>query len=444
MNKSDSERIESVLLSTGMQKAEGPEEADVVIINSCSVRESAEHRVMGQVHNLNLLKKQNPNLKIALTGCMPGRDKDGKIKARLEEVDFYFPIFDILKLPEMLGQGSVIPGLTRNPVEACDERYLSVRPVNDIKHKAFVTIQTGCDQYCTYCVVPYARGREVNRSVKDILEEIRDLAQDGCVEVTLLGQIVNNYVASDPENFSKNNPYKKSDFAKLLWEVNQIEGIKRIHWTGPHPVYMTDEVIDALTLPNQVNFLHLPVQSGSNEILSKMNRKHTREFYLDLVNKIKAKKPDIAIGTDIIVGFCGETEEQFQETVDLYKQCDFDIAYLAQYSNRSGTAAAKAFKDDVSHTEKERRWFILQHLMEEIVMRKNQKYVGQTVSVLVDKCEDGACVGNSSEMKVVSFAGNESLIGKVVDVKIEEAKEWVLRGEIYDLNYKIQETNKFK
>ena len=416
MNKSDSEKIESVLLFAGLKKAEGPEEADVVIINSCSVRESAEHRVMGHVHNLNLLKKQNPNLKIALTGCMPGRDKDGKIRARLEEVDFYFPIFEIVRLPEML------------ELKSTNKNYLSVRPVSEIKYKAFVTIQTGCEQYCTYCVVPYARGREVNRSVKDILAEIKDLAQKGCVEVTLLGQIVNNYIAPDLENFSKNNPYKKSDFAKLLWEVNQIDGIKRIHWTGPHPAYMTDEVIDALTLPNQVNFLHLPVQSGSNEILRKMNRKHTREFYLDLIKKIKAKKPDIAIGTDIIVGFCGETEKDFQDTVDLYKQCDFDIAYLAQYSNRSGTAAAKAFKDDISHAEKEKRWFILQHLMEEIVGRKNQKYVGQVVSVLVDSCKDGVCVGNSSEMKMVQFDGDPGLIERVVDVRIEEAKEWILYG----------------
>ena len=181
MNKSDSERIESVLLSTGMQKAEGPEEADVVIINSCSVRESAEHRVMGQVHNLNLLKKQNPNLKIALTGCMPGRDKDGKIKARLEEVDFYFPIFEVMRLPELLG------------LKPAGGDYLSVRPVSKIKYKAFVTIQTGCEQYCTYCVVPYARGAEINRPVKDILGEIEDLARNGCVEVTLLGQIVNNF-----------------------------------------------------------------------------------------------------------------------------------------------------------------------------------------------------------------------------------------------------------
>ncbi len=400
MNKSDSERIESVLLSVGMKKAGGPDDADLVILNTCSVRESAEHRVMGQVHNLNVLKKQNPNLKIAITGCMPGRDKDGKIRARLEEVDFYFPIFEIVKLPEWLG------------LKSTTENYLSVKPINELKYKAFVTIQTGCDEYCTYCVVPYARGPMIDRPMKEILGEIEELAKNGCVEVTLLGQIVNKY----------------KDFAKLLQEINKIDGIKRIHWTGPHPVYMTDEIIDALILPNQVNFLHLPVQSGSNEILRKMNRKHTREFYLDLVKKIKAKRPDIAIGTDIIVGFCGETEKDFQDTVDLYKECDFDIAYLAQYSNRSGTAAAKAFKDDVSHPEKEKRWFVLQHLMEEIVGRKNQKYVGQIVSVLVDSCKDGECVGNSSEMKMVSFSGSEDLIGKVVDVRIHEAKEWVLYG----------------
>lgn len=421
MNKHDSELIESVLLSAGMEKAGGADDADLVILNTCSVRESAEHRVMGQVHNLNILKKQNPNLKIAITGCMPGRDKDGKIRARMEEVDFYFPIFEIVKLPDMLlslrtkrsnlvGDLDCRVGAFTAPPR--NDGYLSVKPVNELKYKAFVTIQTGCEEYCTYCVVPYARGPMIDRPMKDILNEIEELAKNGCVEVTLLGQIVNKY----------------KEFAKLLQEINKIDGIKRIHWTGPHPIYMTDEIIDTLILPNQVNFLHLPLQSGSNEILRKMNRKHTREFYLDLIKKIKNKKPDIAIGTDIIVGFCGETEEDFQDTVDLYKQCDFDIAYLAQYSNRSGTAAAKAFKDDVSHAEKEKRWFVLQHLMEEIVGRKNQKYVGQIVSVLVDSCKDGVCVGNSSEMKMVQFKGDSSLIGKIINVKIHEAKEWILYG----------------
>lgn len=403
MNKNDSERIESVLLSAGMEKAGGPEDADLIILNSCSVRNASEQRVIGLVHNFNELKKQNPNLKIAVTGCMPGRDKDGALKKRFAGVDFYFPIFDVLKLPGLLRRSYLAP---RN------DDYLSIMPHRDVKYKAFVTIQTGCEEFCTYCVVPYARGPVVNRPMKDVLGEIRDLAQDECLEVTLLGQIVN----------------KHHDFAELLQRINEIEGIKRVTWTAPHPIYMTDEIIDALNLPKQVNYLHLPVQSGSDEILRKMNRKHGRDFYINLIKKIRAKRPDIAIGTDIIVGFCGETEEQFQETVDLYKQCDFDIAYLAEYSTRSGTAADKAFKDDVPQKEKKRRWQVLQDLMEETTLRKNQKYVGQTVSVLVDKCEDGACVGNSSEMKVVSFSGDESLIGKVISVKIIEAKEWILYG----------------
>ncbi len=389
MNKNDSERIESVLLSAGMKKAGGPEDADLIILNSCSVRNASEQRVIGLVHNFNELKKQNPNLKIVVTGCMPGRDKDGKLKRRLSGVDFYFPT------PR-------------------GDNFLSINPTRDVKYKAFVTIQTGCGQYCSYCVVPYARGKEINRPFQDILQEVSDLAQNGCVEITLLGQIVNKY----------------PDFAKLLHEINKIDGIQRINWTASHPLFMADEVIDALNLPKQVNYLHLPVQSGSDEILRKMNRKHTRDFYIDLIKKIRAKRPDIAIGTDIIVGFCGETEEQFQETVDLYKQCDFDIAYLAEYSTRSGTAADKAFKDDVPQKEKKRRWQVLQDLMEETTLRKNQKYVGQTVSVLVDKCEEGMCIGNSSEMKVVSFAGDLGLIGKVINVKIEEAKEWILCGSL--------------
>lgn len=400
MNKNDSERIESILVSAGMEKAGGPEEADLIILNSCSVRNASEQRVIGLVHNFNELKKQNPNLKIGVTGCMPGRDKDGRLRKRLVGVDFYFPIYEAVYLPEWLG------------LKSTTDDFLSVKPTNELKYKAFVTIQTGCDEYCAYCVVPYARGRVINRPMGDILQEIKELAMNGCLEVTLLGQIINKY----------------DNFASLLQKINNIEGIKRINWTASHPAYLTDEIIDALTLSKQVNYIHLPVQSGSNEILRKMNRKHDRDFYINLIKKIRAKRSDIAIGTDIIVGFCGETEEQFQETVDLYKHCDFDIAYLAEYSTRSGTTADKAFKDDVPQKEKKRRWQILQDLMEKTTWHKNQKYVDQTVKVLVDKCEAGECVGNSSEMKMVSFSGDQSLIGKLINVKIKEAKEWILYG----------------
>jgi tRNA-2-methylthio-N6-dimethylallyladenosine synthase len=279
-------------------------------------------------------------------------------------------------------------------------------------------------------VVPFSRGLELNRSLKEILEEAKELALHGCLEITLLGQIVNHYIAPDPEYFSPNNPYTKSDFAKLLWELNQIDGLHRIHYTAPHPIFMTEEVIDALTLPKSVNFLHLPVQSGNDEVLRRMNRRHKRDFYIDLVRRIREKKPDIALGTDIIVGFCGETEEQFEDTVDLYKQCDFDISYSAQYSTRSGTLAVKAFKDDVAKEEKKRRWWVLQKLMEETVLRKNQKYLGQKVSILVEECANGWCSGNTREMKRARFKGDESFIGQIVEIEIFKVEEWILYGKI--------------
>jgi tRNA-2-methylthio-N6-dimethylallyladenosine synthase len=224
-------------------------------------------------------------------------------------------------------------------------------------------------------------------------------------------------------------------FAALLWEVNQIPGIERIHWIAADPQYLSDFQIQALALPRQINYLHLPAQSGSNEILKKMNRKYTREEFLEKIKKVRAVRPDMAIGTDLIVGFCGETPAQFEETLDLYRQCDFDIAYPAMYSERSGTAAAKAFKDDVPKAEKKRRWEAVQKLMEETVFIKNQKYLNKTISVLVENCEDGICSGNSSELKLAQFPGAPDLIGKIVSVRVTRPEMWVLRGKISDIGY---------
>ncbi len=424
MNKNDSERIESIFSRLHMVSTDVEGEADVILLNSCSVRQAAEDRIYSMVHNFEVLKGRNPNLIVAVTGCMPGRDKDGVMKKKMPSVDLFFPTKDMVHLPKWLGE--LNPALAR--MEDLEEHYLTLRPTVKKTTQAFVTIQTGCNHFCTYCVVPFARGLEVNRSLKQILDEVQDLAVHGCLEVTLLGQIVNHYIAPDPEFFRPENPYKQSDFAKLLWELNQIEGIERIHWTAPHPIFMTDEVIDALTLPKQVNFLHLPVQSGNDEVLRRMNRRHKRDFFIDLVKRIREKKPDIALGTDIIVGFCGETPEQFEETVDLYKQCDFDISYSAQYSTRSGTLAVKAFVDDVTREEKKRRWWVLQKLQEEIVLRKNQSYVGRRVSVLVEECANGWCNGNTREMKRARFKGDESYVGKIVEIEIFKAEEWMLYG----------------
>ncbi len=429
MNKNDSERIAGFLSDFGLESTEKPEEADVLLVNTCSVRAHAEQRIFGFVHNWNKFRENKPNLIIGITGCLPGYDRDGKIKKRFEKVDLYFPIIDLPRLPEKLNK--INPELF--PIEKSKQlsEYWEYEPVRQNNFSASITIQNGCDNFCTYCIVPYSRGREKNRPLKEILTEIKNLDKKKYPEIDLLGQVVNNYRAPDPDNFSKQNPYReKDDFAALLWEVNQIEGIDRIFFTAPDPQYFTDFQIEALTLPKVMNYLHIPVQSGDNQVLKKMNRKYTREDYIDLIKKIRQAKPEITIGTDIIVGFCGETEEQFQNTLYLYQQCDFDISYHAKYSTRPGTVADKLFIDDVSEEIKKERWERIQEIMEKRTLEKNQVYQDKIVSVLVTEYKNGNCHGNSREMKLVSFSGDSSLVGKIVEVRIERPERWILFGKM--------------
>jgi tRNA-2-methylthio-N6-dimethylallyladenosine synthase len=489
MNKNDSERIAAILASLGMVATEEEEEADVIILNTCSVRQSAEERIFGAQKKYLAYKKERPEVIVGVTGCMPGRDKEHAFHKRLPGTDLYFATHEMIHLPRWIAElrpewfevasssVSVVPdeaeaeirdpGLlnpmvwTRRPVRSITpqvlvparlrdphcpatrlqysdsnnvKNYLSVSPLRAPSAQAFVTIQTGCHQFCTYCVVPYARGLEKNRSAKDILDECRKLIEEGVIEITLLGQAVNAYRAPDPETFSKANPFH-DHFAALLWEINSLSGLARVHWTASHPNYMMDEVIAALALPKQVNFLHLPVQSGNSEILTRMNRKYSREQYLKRIEQIKQARPGIALGTDIIVGFCGETVAQFQDTISLYREVQFDISYNAQYSQRSGTLSAKIFQDDVSKEEKQDRWWQMQRLMEEIVLQKNQAFVGKSISVLVDRVEGGFAGGTSSELKYTRFSSQDaSLIGKIVEVKIVEAKTWVLEGSVLPIS----------
>ncbi|MEK7452153.1 MAG: radical SAM protein [Patescibacteria group bacterium] len=320
MNKNDSERMSALLAQLGFVSTDEPLDADLIVINTCSVRQQAEDRVFSKVHELEKIKEINPKLILAITGCMAGRDRDGVIRKKIPSVDLYFPTADMGQLPRWIGE------LRPEMVNSADlvEDYLKIKPERHSVRQAFVSIQTGCNKFCTYCVVPFARGLEKNRSVKDILDEIRDLALHGCVEVTLLGQTVNSYIASDVENFSKGNPYSGHDhplrepegsseprtaqpllvkeggsrnnnhFAGLLWEVNQILEIKRLHFTAPHPLHMTDEVIEAMTLPAHVNFIHLPVQAGDNEVLRRMNRRYTIEQFHEVVSRLRAKIPNLA------------------------------------------------------------------------------------------------------------------------------------------------------
>ncbi len=432
MNKSDSERIAALLQSLGFAETENEAEADFILLNTCSVRQSAEDRVYGHVRAFEKLKAAKPDIVIGITGCMAGRDYDGKIRKKLPIVDLCFPIADLPQLPRWIRE--LRPDLVPQEI-AAPASYLQIDPLRTNVRQAFVVVQTGCNKFCSYCVVPFARGFEKNRPAKEILNEACGLVAKGAVEITLLGQSVNSYRAPDSETCSVVNPYK-DHFAALLWEMNQISGLKRLHFTAAYPTHMTDEVIDALALPAQMNFLHLAVQSGDDEVLRRMNRRYTREEYTDIIHRVRAKRPEMAIGTDMIVGFSGETEEQFERTISLYEEIGFDISYNAIYSPRSGTAASRAFKDDVPREEKRRRWDRLQEVMERVVRKKNQAYLGKEASVLVERCEPphgpnlpSMCFGNSREMKLVTFPGRNELVGQIVPVKIIKPEMWILYGE---------------
>lgn len=413
MNKSDSERVATVLEKMGYEAVHEAAGTDLIVVVACSVRQAAVDRIYGQARIFAKMKRNKPGLFTVLTGCLLRSDK----KKFLGKFDAVLDIKQITNIKEFQAE-----------CQNFNTHYFKIEPRYSTQYSAFVPIMTGCNNFCSYCAVPYVRGREASRDISEVLAEVKNLAKKGCLEITFLGQNVNAYRPADTKNFSKKNPYKHP-FAALLWEANRISGIKRIHFTAPHPRDMKDEVIDSLALPKMVNYLHLPLQAGDDKILKKMNRSYTAVDYLKLVKKIRKKKPGIALGTDIIVGFPGETKKAFQNTVELYKKANFDIAYLAVYSPRQGTAAAK-MKDDVPRAEKKRRWRVLQDLMEKIVLEKNQKYVGKNVSVLVDKYKDGKCIGNSREMKMVRFPGKKNMVGKILNVKVVKAFEWILEGEI--------------
>ncbi len=426
MNKNDSERMAGLLGSLGFVATEDESVADLIIVNTCSVRESAEDRVYGSQEKYLEYKKKKPNMIVAVTGCMAGRDKKKVLRKRLPATDLYFPTPDLVRLPQWIAE--LRPDLVNSA--SLEEDYLKIHPLRAETSRAYVTIQTGCNKFCTYCVVPYARGLERNRPVADILQECRDLIAHGTLEITLLGQTVNSFRASDPESFAKENPFTDA-FAALLWEINQLPGLARLHWTAAHPLSMTDEVIQALALPKQVNYLHLPAQSGNDEVLRRMNRKYTRAQFLDVIKKIKVARPEIALGTDIIVGFPGETDEQFNDTLSLYEAVDFDISYNAQFSPRSGTLAVKLYKDDVSQEKKRERWDDLHALMETIALRKNQEFKDRVVAVLVDKVENGFASGNTFEMKFARFpAKDPTLIGQIVNIRVTDCRAWVLTGAV--------------
>lgn len=425
MNEHDSEQAEFVLKNSGLIASETAEDADIILINTCAIRGTAENKVYGFLGLLKGMKNKDPDKKIIVSGCMPQLDDSlQKMKASYENVDIFMGTANYNKLPELILRSIN----EKSQITDISSQYdLNDRELNYDRlypHKSFVNIMYGCNNFCSYCVVPYTRGREQSRNPEEIVAEIEELSKDGVKEVTLLGQNVNSYGKTLEE---------KITFAELLAKINEIEGIERIRFMTSHPKDISEELIDSYgKLKKLSNHLHLPVQSGSNRVLEKMQRKYTREKYIEIVKSIRDKYPDIALSTDIMVGFPGETEEDFNDTLDLVKKCRFDFAFTFLFSKRPGTPAYK-MEDQIDSKIKTERFNRLTAAINEISLELNEKYVGKTVSVLVDevsKKEKDYLSGRTDSFKLVNFKGNENLIGKIVDVKIINCNTFSLEGEL--------------
>lgn len=423
MNEHDSEKISWILESMGYVATEESEECDFIVYNTCVVRKSAEEKVYGQLGHLKALKKRRPNLIIALCGCMMQReDVREVIFQKHKHVDIIFGTHNINKLPQLINTNKQTGKTVIDIVEESKEIEDNIDVNRTFAYKAYVNIMYGCNNFCTYCIVPYTRGREKSRDPENILKEIERLVSTGCKEVTLLGQNVNSYGNTLDKDYS---------FVDLLKDVNKIKGLERIRFMTSHPKDISDGVIQSyIELDKLCNHLHLPFQSGSNNVLKAMNRKYTREDYLKIISKVKKAQPNIAITTDIIVGFPGETEEDFQGTLDLVSECKFDAAYTYLYSSREGTKAAE-MKEQVPDDVKHIRFNKLLDLLYPIGLEKNQALIGQILEVLVEdisKNNEEVLSGRSRNSKLVHFKGSKDLIGETVNIKIESATTFTLEG----------------
>ena len=424
MNARDSEKLRGILDKVGYIRTES-EDADFVIYNTCTVRENANNKVYGRLGYLNSLKKKNPNMIIALCGCMMQEEVViSKIKESYSFVDLIFGTHNIFKFPELLYNAIQSEDMIIDIWEDTTRIVEKLPTSRKYAFKSGVNIMFGCNNFCSYCIVPYVRGRERSRKPEEIIDEIKELVSDGVKEVMLLGQNVNSYGKGLDEDI---------DFAKLLRRVNDIEGLERIRFMTSHPKDLSDELIEAMADCKKVcQHLHLPLQSGSSEILSKMNRHYSKEDYLALVDKIRTKIPDIALTTDIIVGFPGETEEDFLETMDVVKKVEFDSAFTFIYSKRTGTPAA-AMDNQVPEDVIKDRFDRLLAEVQSIGRSKAETYTGSIQSVLVENVnsqDDSLISGRMSNNSIVHFPGDESLIGSIVDVKLTECKGFYYIGEL--------------
>ena len=425
MNVADSQRVGASLEHLGYSLTENPEEADVIVLNTCVVRQSAEDKAMGRVTSLSPLKKKNPNLVINLMGCMVGVRGAEKLREKLPFVDVFSPPSDPGPLISHLTQGEVQSledaETTRRFLMMDEELKLPVAEQGKTV-SVHVPIVYGCSHACTFCIIPYKRGVERSRPVGDIVSEIRSLAKQGVKEITLLGQIVDRYGKD-----IKDGP----NLAALLRIIHEVEGIERIRFLTSHPNYFDDELINTISeLPRVMPHIELPIQAGDDTVLENMKRGYTQKQFRDLVEKIRKQIPDCSIATDIIVGFPGETEEQFMETYRVLSDLKLDVAHLARYSVREGTVATRRMVDDVPEEEKMRRLHMLDDLQEQILGEINAKYLGQTVDVLFEEKVKGRWRGRTPTNKLVFVESENDLRGKLLPVTVTWTGPWSMQANL--------------
>jgi len=425
MNEYDSSRMVDLMKEAyGLRLVAKPEDADVILMNTCSVREKAEDKVYSELGRYKKIKNSRPDLIIGVGGCVAQQEGE-RIQKRAPYVDLVFGPQTYHNLPEMVKQ------IRRNRVRLTATEMPEIEkfdhlPTPEIKGvSGFVTIMEGCDKFCTFCVVPYTRGPELSRPVSDVLVECGQLLEKGAVEINLLGQNVNGFRGEGPDG-------EEWDFTMLLYAVAELEGLKRLRFITSHPIEMTTELAVAFgELPQLMPFLHLPVQSGSDRILKAMHRGHTRDDYFRMIDELRQHCPDLALSSDFIIGYPGETDEDFAQTIDLVKRVGYDYSYCFKYSPRPGTPASK-IEDDIPESVKDARLQTILDLIREQSIEATKRQVGKTLDILVEKegKKPGEMQGRTPDFKVVNFSGQPRQIGQIMPVKIIEANGQSLRGEI--------------
>jgi len=425
-NENDSERIKGILAQMGFGFTEDNENADLILFNTCAVREGAEDRVLGNLGALKHLAIRKPDTLIGICGCMMQQEHMVKrIKSKYKHVSLVFGTHTLHKLPQILFEAINSQTAVIDVLDINGDIIEDIPVYREASPKAWVSVMYGCNNFCSYCIVPYTRGRERSRKADDVIAEVKKLVENGVTEITLLGQNVNSYGKDLDEGV---------DFAELIRRTNEIEGLKRIRFMTSHPKDMTDRLIDAMAECDKVcNQLHLPFQAGSNRILKQMNRRYTKEDYLSLVEKIRAKMPDISLSSDVIVGFPNETKEDFEETIDVLEKVRFDTIFSFIYSKRSGTPAAE-MEDMITAEEKHKNFDRLLEVQNRISREINETYGNKTFEVLVEgpsKTNPEILAGRTDTGKTVNFPADESIKpGDYVNVKVTKVNTWSLDGEI--------------